>query len=101
MENTTPFQRIVAGHYGLALTYWILFLIGAALFFVFGSLAVTEGAWPRYVAMLVLSVTWSFVLLIGIQRAYTGEDPGKAIARIAMLFLMLNLSNALATLSFI
>ncbi len=101
MENTTPFQRIVGGHYGLALTYWILFLIGAALFFVFGSLAVTEGAWPRYVIMLLLSVTWSFVLLIGIQRAYTGYDPGKTIARIAVLFLMLNLSNALATLSFI
>lgn len=101
MEESTPFQRIVAGHYGLALTYWTLYLIAAVLFFVFGSMAVAEGAWPRYVAMLVASVAWSFVLLVGIQRAYSGEDPGKAIARIAMLFLLLNMSNALATLSFI
>jgi hypothetical protein len=46
-------------------------------------------------------VAWTFVLLVGIKRSFRGEDPGKALARIAMLFLALNLSNALATLSFI
>lgn len=94
-------HRIVMGHYGLALTYWSLFLAGAALFFVFGSLAVMEGRWLRYTLMLVANVAWSFLLLTGIDRGYRGDDPGKALARIAMLFLLLNLSNALATLSFI
>jgi hypothetical protein len=41
------------------------------------------------------------MLLTGIKFAYQGEDPGKALGRIAMLFLLLNLTNALATLSFI
>jgi len=95
------FRRLITGHYGLARTYWTLFLIGALLFFVFGSLAVIQGEWARYTIMLVANVVWSFVLLTGIDRGYRGEDPGKALARIAMLFLLLNLSNALATLSFI
>jgi len=100
-HSITAIQKLIAGHYGLALTYWILFLIGALLFFVFGSMAVNDAAWGRYLAMLVLSVVWTFVLLVGIKRSFRGEDPGKALARIAMLFLALNLSNALATLSFI
>lgn len=93
--------RIIQGDYGLALTYWLLFLAGALAFFLAGSVAVAENAWPRFTVLVALSVAWTFLLLIGIQRAYTGDDPGKAIARIAMLFLLLNLSNTLATLSFI
>lgn len=95
------FRRLVGGHFGLALTYWTLFLVVAVLFFIFGSLAVSQGHWARYTVMLMGTVVWSFVLLVGIDRAYRGEDPGKALGRIAMLFLLLNLSNALATLSFI
>lgn len=94
-------RRLITGHYGLALTYWTLFLVVAVLFFVFGSLAVMEGQWTRYTIMLVATVIWSFMLLTGIDRGYRGDDPGKALARIGMLFLLLNLSNALATLSFI
>lgn len=97
----TAFQRLISGHYGLALTYWILFLTGAATFFIFGSMTVAERAWPRFIAMLLASIAYSFILLVGIQRAYRGNDPGKALARIAMLFLLLNLSNTLAVLSFI
>lgn len=97
----TPFQRLLGGQYGLALTYWVLYLIAAVLFFVAGSIAVAEGAWTRYVILLSVTVAWTFVLLTGIKRAYKGEDPGKALGRIAMLFLLLNMSNALATLSFI
>jgi hypothetical protein len=97
----SPITRLIRGQYGLALTYWLLYLIVAVAFFIAGSMAVAEGAWSRYVAMLAATVTWTFILLTGIKRAYTGEDPGKALGRIAMLFLLLNMSNALATLSFI
>lgn len=93
--------RLLYGHYGLALTYWALYFLCAVLFFIFGSMAVVEGAWTRYVVMLALTVSWSFLLLMGIDRAYTGKDPGRALGRIAVLFLLLNISNALATLSFI
>lgn len=93
--------RLSGGHYGLALTYWMLYLAAAVLFFILGSIAVSEGAWPRYLMLLSVTVGWTFVLLAGINRAYKGDDPGKALGRIAVLFLLLNMSNALATLSFI
>ena len=96
-----PLKRLVSGKYGLALTYWSLYLIGAVVFFVLGSVAVADEAWTRYITLLGLTLTWTFVLLTGIKFGYRGEDPGKALGRIAMLFLLLNLSNALATLSFI
>lgn len=100
-ERQPLLARVINGDYGLALTYWLLFLAGAAAFFLAGSIAVAENAWPRFTILVMLSVGWTFVLLAGIQRAYKGDDPGKAIARIAMLFLLLNLSNTLLTLSFI
>lgn len=97
-NQTTP---LAGGRFGLALTYWTLYLIVAIAFFIAGSMAVGDGAWSRYVVMLALTVLWTFILLVGIQRAYKGEDPGKALGRIAILFLLLNMTNALATLSFI
>ncbi len=100
-REKSTLARIIDGDYGLALTYWTAFSIGAIVFFVAGSLAVIRDAWPQFVVLVILSVAWTFVLLFFIQRAYTGEDPGTALARIAMLFLLLNLSNTLATLSFI
>lgn len=89
------------GRYSLALVSWLLYLTGAAVFFILGSIAVADEAWTRYVIFLGLTLGWTFVLLTGIKLAYQGEDPGKALGRIAMLFLLLNLTNALATLSFI
>jgi hypothetical protein len=94
-------QRLSKGEYALAIKYWSLYWAMAIAFFIAGSLAVTREAWQAYLIMLALTVGWTFVLLVGIKRAYTGEDPGKALSRIAILFLLLNMTNALATLSFI
>ena len=101
VKQPNTLARLFKGDYGLALTYWTLYLIAAVVFFVTGSAAVAEGDWARYVILLALSVTWTFILLLGVRRGYRGEDPGKALGRIAMLFLLLNMTNALATLSFI
>lgn len=99
--NPSVFAKLIRGEYfGLAQTYWTFYLIVAALFFTFGSLAVAERNWMPYVLMLLATVGWSFLLLTGVQRGYKGADPGKALGRIGMLFLLLNLSNVLATLSF-
>lgn len=87
--------------YGLARTYWTLYIIGAVIFFLLGSLLVAERNWGPYIALLAATIVYSFVLLIGVQRFYRGSDPGKALARIAMLFLLLNLTNMLLTFSFI
>lgn len=94
--------RLIHGHYvGLAQTYWALYLVVAAIFFVVGSMLVADSNWPPYVAMILALVGWSFLLLLGVDKGYRGSDPGKALARIAILFLLLNLTNVLATLSFI
>lgn len=100
IQDPTP-SKGIANRYGLALTYWTLYLVAAVIFFVSGSIAVAEQNWERYTVLLAATVAWTFVLLVGVQRGYKGEDPGKALGRIAMLFLLLNLTNALATLSFI
>lgn len=102
-EHQPPsfFHRLVKGHFGLALTYWALFLSASAVFFVVGSVAVAAEDWTRYLIGLIALLVWTFLLLVGVQRGFKGEDPGKALARIAMLFLSLVLTNALATLSFI
>jgi hypothetical protein len=101
LNTNSTLRRLIDGQYGLALTYWTLYLMGALAFFVAGSVAVADEAWSLYVVMLGLALAWTFMLLTGIKFAYQGEDPGKALGRIAMLFLLLNLTNALATLSFI
>jgi hypothetical protein len=100
--NDNFLQRLIHGHYfGLAQTYWALYLIVAAIFFVVGSVLVADRNWPPYIALILALVGWSFLLLLGVDKGYRGSDPGKALARIAMLFLLLNLTNILATLSFI
>jgi hypothetical protein len=95
------FQRLIRGHFGLALTYWTLFITASLVFFVFGSAAVAAEDWPRYLSGLGAMLAWTFLLLAGVQRGFKGDDPGKALGRIAMLFLLLVMTNALATLSFI
>ena len=100
--SPSAFARLISGQtFGLAQTYWTLYLIWAALFFAVGSVLVAERDWVPYVALLGLTVAWSFVLLTLVKRYYVGSDPGKALGRIGMLFLLLNLTNALATFSFI
>ncbi len=105
MENTQESSnaviRVLSGStFGLAKTYWTFYLIGAAAFFAIGSMLVSEHNWSAYVPALAISLVYSFILLIGVQRFYKGSDPGKTLGRVGMLFLLLNLSNTLATLSF-
>ncbi len=100
--SPSAFARLITGQtFGLAQTYWTFYLIWAAMFFVAGSVLVAERDWVPYVGLLGLTVAWSFVLLTLVKRYYVGSDPGKALGRIGMLFLLLNLTNALATFSFI
>jgi len=94
--------RLISGQtFGLAQTYWTFYLVWAAMFFVAGSVLVADRNWTLFMALLAVTVAYSFLLLTGVQRHYVGSDPGKALGRIGMLFLLLNLTNALATFSFI
>jgi hypothetical protein len=100
--SPSAFARLISGQtFGLAQTYWTFYLVWAAMFFLAGSLLVAERNWLPYVVLLAATVAWSFLLLTLVKRYYLGSDPGKALGRIGMLFLLLNLTNALATFSFI
>lgn len=111
MDNTTNhsdtqanpggLKRIINGQFGLAVTYWTLYLIVAVIFFILGSLAVADERWGQYLGLLLGTVAWTFILVWGVSKGYKGKDPGKAIGRVSVLFLLLNITNALATLSFI
>lgn len=99
---TSALGRFFSGAaFGLAQTYWALYALGSVIFFIAGSMLVAERDWGPYVALLVGTIAYTFALLTGVQRYYRGSDPGKALGRIAMLFLLLNLTNMLLTLSFI
>ncbi|WP_339868939.1 hypothetical protein [Pseudohongiella nitratireducens] len=98
---TSGFKRILQGQFGLAVTYWTLYLVVAVLFFILGSIAVADERWGQYLALLGGTLAWTFILVWGVSRGYKGKDPGKAIGRVSVLFLLLNITNALATLSFI
>jgi len=109
MENTpspvshsSALSRFVRGEtFGLARTYWTLYIIAGVIFFIFGSMEVADRNWKLYLGMLAGLIGWSFLLLLGVRSGYRGSDPGKALGRVAMLFLLINMSNVLATLSFI
>ena len=97
----SPQRNGLIRRYGLAGVYWPLFFVGALAFFISGSMAVYQGDWGRYLILLGLSLGWTVVLLIGVRLGYRGQDPGKALGRVSVLFLLLNMTNTLATLSFI
>lgn len=99
---TSALGRFFSGAtFGLAQTYWAMFALGSAVFFIVGSLLVADRNWMPYVGLIAGSIAYIFALLIGVRRHYRGSDPGKALGRIAMLFLLLDLTNMLLTLSFI
>lgn len=97
----SPAANREGGRYSLATIYWTLFLVGAVVFFVSGSMAVAQDDWKRYLILLGANLAWTFILLTGVRVGYRGADPGKALGRVAVLFLLLNITNALATLTFI
>lgn len=99
--DASALKQIFQGQFGLAVTYWTLYLIVAVIFFILGSLAVADERWGQYLGLLAGTVAWTFILVWGVSKGYQGKDPGKAIGRVSVLFLLLNITNALATLSFI
>ena len=72
-------QRLISGEYGLAITYWPLFFFGCGLYFVFGSRAVDEDQWIPYLIMVSGQLTYTGLLLVGIQMAYKGPQLWKVI----------------------
>lgn len=100
-DNRSFLARLLAGDYGLAITYWILYCIGATAFFVFGSQAVDTEAWLNYLFMVLGMLGYTFVLIVGIRAAYKGPQLWKVMSRTSSVFMIINVLIGISTLGFI
>ena len=108
-EHTAPqlqddrsfMAKLLAGEYGLAVTYWILYFVGAGLFFVFGSRAVDAEQWLPYLGMVAGILAYTFLLILGIRAAYHGPQLWKVMSRTSSIFMIINVLVGIGTLGFI
>ncbi len=100
-DNRSFMSRLLAGEYGLAITYWFLYFLGAGLFFLFGSKAVDNESWVSYLVMTGAMLAYTFVLIIGIRAAYKGPQLWKVMSRTSSVFMIINILVGISTLGFI
>lgn len=101
IDDRSFLSKLLAGEYGLAITYWALYFIGAGLFFVFGSQAVDTEAWIPYLGMVAALLAYTFILIVGIRAAYRGPQLWKVMSRTSSIFMIINILVGISTLGFI
>ena len=93
--------KLLAGEYGLAITYWALYFLGSGLFFVMGSRAVDNDQWLAYLVMITVLLAYTVTLIIGIRAAYNGPQLWKVMSRTSSVFMIVSILVGISTLSFI
>lgn len=93
--------KMLAGAYGLAITYWTLYFVGAGLFAVFGSRAVSAEQWLPYLIMVAAMMAYTVVLIIGVRAAYKGPQLWKVMSRTSSVFMIINILVGISTLGFV
>ena len=101
MDERSFMAKLLAGEYGLAVTYWALYFVGAGLFFVFGSQAVDTERWLNYLAIVAGMLAYTFLLILGIRAAYKGPQLWKVMSRTSSIFMIINILVGICTLGFI
>ena len=101
LDDRSLMARLLAGEYGLAITYWVLYFAGASLFFYFGSLAVDNEQWLPYLGMVAGILAYTFLLILGIRSAYRGPQLWKVMSRTSSIFMIINVLVGISTLGFI
>ena len=101
LDNRSFAQRLLAGEYGLAITYWALFFIGSGLYFIFGGRAVDSEQWVLYLIMVAAQLGYTGLLLVGIRAAYRGPQLWKVMSRSSSIFMIINILVGISTLGFI
>lgn len=101
-ESSQSFaNKLVSGGYGLAITYWMFYFLGAGLFFVFGSQAVDAEQWLRFLACVALMMGYTILLVAGVRAAYKGPQMWKVISRTSSVFMIINILVGISTLGFV
>ena len=80
-------SRVLSGGYGLAITYWAFYFLGAGLFFVFGSRAVDDEKWIPYLIMVAVMLAYTALLVV--------------ISRTSSVFMIINILIGISTLGFV
>jgi hypothetical protein len=93
--------RLLAGEYGLAITYWCFYFAGAGLFFIFGSQAVDREQWLRFLTAVAVMLAYTTILLIGIRAAYKGPQLWKVMSRTSSVFMIINILVGICALGFV
>ena len=101
MEERSFVSRLLAGEYGLAITYWAFYFLGAGIFFVFGSRAVDNDAWLIYLIEIFAQLGYTAVLIVAIRAAYKGPQLWKVVSRTSSVFMIINILTGICTLGFI
>ena len=94
-------NKLLAGEYGLAITYWTFYFLGAAIFFVLGSQAVDSEQWIRFLLFVAIMLGYTVILLIGIRTAYKGPQLWKVMSRTSSVFMIINILVGITALGFI
>ena len=101
MDEKSFLAKMLGGDYGLALTYWALYFVGAGLFALFGSRAVDAERWILYLTMVAVMMTYTVVLIIGVRAAYKGPQLWKVMSRTSSVFMIINILIGISTLGFV
>ncbi len=100
-DDRSLMSRLLAGEYGLAITYWALYFAGSGTFFVLGSRAVDNDQWISYLVMVAALLGYTFLLILGIRAAYKGPQLWKVMSRTSSIFMIINILAGICTLGFI
>lgn len=100
-DNRSFMARLLAGEYGLAITYWGFYFFGAGLYFVMGSAAVDAEQWLRYSLYVAIMLAYTVILIIGIRAAYKGPQLWKVMSRTSSVFMIINILVGISTLGFV
>ncbi len=91
----------VAGDLKLAVVYWLLYIVGATLFFFAGSWAVDTEKWFYFLLFVSAQLLYTFLLVVGIRAGYKGPQMWKVMSRTSSVFMITNILVGIATLGFV
>ena len=100
-DNRSFLAKLLAGEYGLAITYWIFYFTGSGIFFVLGSRAVDAENWVAFLTLVAVMLAYTTLLLVGIRAAYKGPQLWKVMSRTSSVFMIINILVGISALGFI
>ena len=100
-STSSPGRHFIAGDLRLAISYWLLYLSGAALLFFAGSWAVDSDNWVVFSGLVAIQLAYTFVLILGIRSGYQGPQKWKVISRTSSVFMIINILVGISTLGFV